>query len=404
MSLAFVIAVDGPAASGKGTIADAAGRGLRPAACWTPACSTAPSASLTWRAGRRAGRRATPPTAARGLDVDELGRSRPAHRRGRRGGQPGGGPSRACATPCSSSSATSPASPAGAVLDGRDIGTVIAPDAPAKLFVTATPEVRAERRWKQLIGQGETVAFEDVLADIRAPRRPRRRPRRRARWRRRRDAVLLDTTEMTIDAGRRCGPPHRRGGARPLGAQPWANPTAPFPRPAAGRFHERLRVRPAPSAEPFNPTRDSVATAIWRRAPSESFERRKTSMADDMSMNPSRDDFAALLDEVLRRTRLHRRLRWSRARSWRSKRTSPIIDVGLKTEGRISLKEFGVDDDGKATDQGRRHRRGLPRARRERPGRSGHQPREGPPRRSLDPPGRRLRRRTSRSWAPSSAA
>ena len=57
--------------------------------------------------------------------------------------------------------------PGGAVLDGRDIGTVIAPDAPAKLFITATPEVRAMRRWKQLTGRGDVIAYEDMLADIR---------------------------------------------------------------------------------------------------------------------------------------------------------------------------------------------------------------------------------------------
>ena len=54
----------------------------------------------------------------------------------------------------------------GAVLDGRDIGTVIAPDAPVKLFVTAAPETRARRRWLQLTGRGEAIAFEDMLADI----------------------------------------------------------------------------------------------------------------------------------------------------------------------------------------------------------------------------------------------
>src|SRR5215469_4582234 len=54
----------------------------------------------------------------------------------------------------------------GAVLDGRDIGTVIAPDAPAKLFVTASLEARAQRRRLQLEAAGETVVYGDVLADI----------------------------------------------------------------------------------------------------------------------------------------------------------------------------------------------------------------------------------------------
>jgi cytidylate kinase len=94
----------------------------------------------------------------------------------------------------------------GAVIDGRDIGTVIAPEAPAKLFVTATPEVRAERRWKQLVGQGEAVTFEEILADIRK-RDERDGGRASAPMTQAPDAVLLDTSEMTIeqafDAARR---------------------------------------------------------------------------------------------------------------------------------------------------------------------------------------------------------
>jgi cytidylate kinase len=94
----------------------------------------------------------------------------------------------------------------GAVLDGRDIGTVIAPDAPAKLFVTARPEVRAERRWKQLRGQGEELAYQTVLEDIRR-RDERDSGRASAPLSRADDAALLDTSEMGIsqaaDAARR---------------------------------------------------------------------------------------------------------------------------------------------------------------------------------------------------------
>ena len=89
------------------------------------------------------------------------------------------------------------AQPGGAVLDGRDIGTVIAPHAPAKLFVTAAPEVRAERRWKQLVGQGEAVSLEEVLADIRL-RDARDSGRASAPLVQAPDAVLLDTSEMDI--------------------------------------------------------------------------------------------------------------------------------------------------------------------------------------------------------------
>jgi cytidylate kinase len=86
----------------------------------------------------------------------------------------------------------------GAVLDGRDIGTVIVPAASAKLFVTATPQVRAERRWKQLAGQGETVGLDEVLADIRM-RDERDSGRAAAPLVQAADAHLLDTSEMTID-------------------------------------------------------------------------------------------------------------------------------------------------------------------------------------------------------------
>ncbi len=57
---------------------------------------------------------------------------------------------------------------AGAVLDGRDIGTVVCPDAPVKLFVTASPEVRADRRVRELVARGEAADADAILADIRA--------------------------------------------------------------------------------------------------------------------------------------------------------------------------------------------------------------------------------------------
>ena len=88
--------------------------------------------------------------------------------------------------------------PGGAVLDGRDIGTVIAPDAPAKLYVTADPEVRAARRWRQLSGQGEAISLDEVEADIRR-RDIRDQGRAAAPLVRAADAALLDTSQMTID-------------------------------------------------------------------------------------------------------------------------------------------------------------------------------------------------------------
>lgn len=88
--------------------------------------------------------------------------------------------------------------PDGAVLDGRDIGTVIAPEADVKLFVTASAEVRAERRMKELHGRGITVHFEEVLADIRA-RDERDSTRAVAPLKQAPDALLLDTSQLTVD-------------------------------------------------------------------------------------------------------------------------------------------------------------------------------------------------------------
>ncbi|MHA0318796.1 (d)CMP kinase [Sphingomonas melonis] len=89
--------------------------------------------------------------------------------------------------------------PGGAVLDGRDIGTVIAPDADAKLFVKATPQVRAQRRHRELQGHGSDVSFDKVLADIRA-RDARDSARSTAPLTMAADAALLDTSALTIEA------------------------------------------------------------------------------------------------------------------------------------------------------------------------------------------------------------
>ena len=87
----------------------------------------------------------------------------------------------------------------GAVLDGRDIGTVIAPDADAKLFVKATPQVRAQRRHRELQSHGSDVSFDKVLADIRA-RDARDSARPTAPLTMAADAALLDTSALTIEA------------------------------------------------------------------------------------------------------------------------------------------------------------------------------------------------------------
>jgi cytidylate kinase len=90
------------------------------------------------------------------------------------------------------------ASRPGAVIDGRDIGTVIAPDAEVKIYVTATPEERARRRILELRGRGDAVDEAAVLADIRA-RDDRDMNRAVAPLKPAPDAVLLDTTHLGID-------------------------------------------------------------------------------------------------------------------------------------------------------------------------------------------------------------
>ncbi len=89
--------------------------------------------------------------------------------------------------------------PGGAVLDGRDIGTVIAPDADAKLFVTARAEIRAARRFAELDAKGGHVSHDAILADIRA-RDARDSDRAAAPLVQADDADLLDTSDLTIDA------------------------------------------------------------------------------------------------------------------------------------------------------------------------------------------------------------
>ena len=200
----FVIAVDGPAASGKGTIAAFLARHFD-----LPVLDT----GLLYRAVGVLMRQAREDlddegaacAAAATLTADQL--SDPALRT-REAGELA---SRVAVHPRVRNALmefqrTFACQEGGAVLDGRDIGTVIAPDAPAKLFVTAAPEVRANRRWRQLASQGEAVSFEDVLADIRI-RDERDGGRSSAPMRPADDAVLLDTSEMTIeqaaDAARR---------------------------------------------------------------------------------------------------------------------------------------------------------------------------------------------------------
>jgi cytidylate kinase len=91
------------------------------------------------------------------------------------------------------------AQPGGAVLDGRDIGTVVCPGADIKMFVTASPEIRAERRFLERKARGEPASYEEALDDIRR-RDERDAGRIAAPMRPAADAFLLDTSNLDIEA------------------------------------------------------------------------------------------------------------------------------------------------------------------------------------------------------------
>lgn len=192
----MIVAVDGPAASGKGTIAKALARhyGL-------PHLDT----GLLYRAVALTVRRldldpAVEADAVAACDFDEALLADPALR----GDDVGQLASIVSAHPLVRAALLQrqkrfARQPGGAVLDGRDIGTVIAPDADAKLFVKATPQVRAQRRHKELQAHGSDVSYDKVLADIRA-RDARDSARSTAPLTMAADAALLDTSTLTIEA------------------------------------------------------------------------------------------------------------------------------------------------------------------------------------------------------------
>jgi CMP/dCMP kinase len=191
-----VIAVDGPAASGKGTIARALAAHFGLAHMDTGLLYRAVALNL-WRWGGDPGNEFEAVRAADMLSIDpddEELRSEPVSR---------------IASAISAYPSVRAAllkrqqefagQPGGAVLDGRDIGTVIAPNADVKLFVTASAEMRAQRRVRELLERGMPTHYEDVLADIRA-RDTRDSSREVAPLKPAADAIILDTSDLDREA------------------------------------------------------------------------------------------------------------------------------------------------------------------------------------------------------------
>jgi cytidylate kinase len=185
----FTVAIDGPAASGKGTIS------RRVAAHFGFAHL---DTGLLYRAvGRKVMDGAEPLAAAHALVAEDL----EAH--DLRSAEVGQAASKVALIPEVRAALTDfqvafARRAGGAVLDGRDIGTVICPEAEVKLFVTASDEVRARRRFLELAARGDEVTEAGVLADLRA-RDARDSARETAPLRAAADAVVLDTSAMTID-------------------------------------------------------------------------------------------------------------------------------------------------------------------------------------------------------------
>jgi cytidylate kinase len=199
--MSVIIAVDGPAASGKGTISRRLARHFRFAHMDSGALYRL-TALAVLEAGADPTTEADALAGAATIDLSRAGD--PAIRTA----EVGTAASKVSAIPAVRAAlhdfqigfiTNPPGESLGAVMDGRDIGTVIAPHAQAKLFIEASPEVRAHRRWLELAGMGlirdKTLLLAEILARDEADRTRPISPLRRAS-----DAALLDTSDLDIDA------------------------------------------------------------------------------------------------------------------------------------------------------------------------------------------------------------
>src|SRR5271168_2071914 len=192
----MIIAIDGPAASGKGTLARRLATHYGLPHLDTGLLYRATAASLL-QAERDLHDVWAAVAAARGLALTDFDEAR------LRGPKMGDAASIVAAIPEVRSALVQvqrdfAARPGGAVLDGRDIGTVICPGAEVKIFVTATPAARAQRRALELAQRGQRVDYATILAEI-VKRDARDAERSEAPMRAAPDAVHLDTTFLTID-------------------------------------------------------------------------------------------------------------------------------------------------------------------------------------------------------------